>query len=122
MIKLCIMIKKCAYKAKFLSTFLLLSLKVLIRILHFLSAVLLCYMISFFYSTSMLALILLFLSSCSIVSDSLRPHGLQHTRFPCPSLSPRVWSNSCILSHSIDIFCNDYYLVLEVYVSNQIFI
>ena len=27
--------------------------------------------------------------SSSIVSDSLRPHGLQHTRFPCPSLSPR---------------------------------
>ena len=22
---------------------------------------------------------------CSVVSDSLRPHGLQHTRFPCPS-------------------------------------
>ena len=24
--------------------------------------------------------------SCSVVSDSLRPHGLQHTRLPCPSL------------------------------------
>ena len=33
--------------------------------------------------------------SCSVVSDSLRPHGLQHTRLPCPSLSPRVCSNSC---------------------------
>ena len=32
------------------------------------------------------------------MSDSLQPHGLQHTRFPCPSLSPRVWSNSCPLS------------------------
>ena len=29
---------------------------------------------------------------------SLRPHGLQHTRPPCPSLSPRVCSNSCPLS------------------------
>ena len=28
------------------------------------------------------------------MSDSLRPHGLQHTRLPCPSLSPRVCSNS----------------------------
>ena len=33
-------------------------------------------------------------------SDSLRPHGLQHTRLPCPSLSLRVCSNSCPLSHS----------------------
>ena len=31
---------------------------------------------------------LLFFSH-SVVSDSLRPHGLQHARFPCPSLSPR---------------------------------
>ena len=32
------------------------------------------------------------------MSDSLQPHWLQHTRFPCPSLSPRVCSNSCPLS------------------------
>ena len=35
------------------------------------------------------------LFSCSVVSDSLRPHGLRHARLPCPSLSPRVCSNSC---------------------------
>ena len=29
------------------------------------------------------------------MSDSLWPNGLQHARFPCPSLSPRVCSNSC---------------------------
>ena len=29
------------------------------------------------------------------VSDSLWPHGLQHTRPPCPSLVPGVYSNSC---------------------------
>ena len=34
----------------------------------------------------------------SFVSDSLRPHGLQHTRPPCPSPTPRVYSNSCPLS------------------------
>ena len=28
-----------------------------------------------------------------VVSDSLRPHGLQHTRLPGPSLSPGVYSN-----------------------------
>ena len=32
------------------------------------------------------------------MSDSLPPHGLQHTRLPCPSLSPGVYSNSCPLS------------------------
>ena len=36
--------------------------------------------------------------SHSVVSDSLGPHGLQHTRFPCPSLSPRVCSKSDPLS------------------------
>ena len=29
------------------------------------------------------------------MSDSLQLHGLQHTSLPCPSLSPRVCSNSC---------------------------
>ena len=31
----------------------------------------------------------------SVVSDSLRPHGPQHARPPCPSPSPGVCSNSC---------------------------
>ena len=33
--------------------------------------------------------------SPSVMSDSLRPHGLQHTRLPCPSPTPRACSNSC---------------------------
>ena len=28
------------------------------------------------------------------MSDSLRPHGLQHARLPCPSQTPRAYSNS----------------------------
>ena len=36
--------------------------------------------------------------SHSVVSDSLWPYELKHTRLPCPSLSPRVCSNSCPLS------------------------
>ena len=36
--------------------------------------------------------------SCLVMSDSLRPHGLQHTRAPCLSTTPRVYSNSCPLS------------------------
>ena len=33
--------------------------------------------------------------SCSVVSKSLWPHGLQHTKFLCPSPSPGACSNSC---------------------------
>ena len=36
--------------------------------------------------------------SCSFVSDSWWPHGLQHARPPCPSPTPGVYSNSCPLS------------------------
>ena len=36
--------------------------------------------------------------SCSVMSDSLWPHGLQHTRPPCPSPTPGVYSHSCPLS------------------------
>ena len=53
-----------------------------------------------FLSKSKLTLNIFWLSvsqfSCSVVSNSLRPHGLQHTRPPCPT--PRVYSNSCPLS------------------------
>ena len=42
----------------------------------------------------------LLLFSHQVVSDSLQPHGLQHTRSPHPSLPPGVYSNSCPLSHS----------------------
>ena len=37
------------------------------------------------------------LFSCSVMSNSLWPHGLQHARLPCPSLPPRACSNSCPL-------------------------
>ena len=36
--------------------------------------------------------------SHSVMSDSLRPHELQHARPPCPSPTPRVYSNPCPLS------------------------
>ena len=38
------------------------------------------------------------LFSCSDVSNSLRPHGLQHNRLPCLSPTPGAYSNSCPLS------------------------
>ena len=43
----------------------------------------------------------LLLSCCCSVTKScptLQPQWLQHNRFPCPSQSPRVYSNSCPLS------------------------
>ena len=36
--------------------------------------------------------------SHSVLSNSLWTHGLQHTRLPCPSLTPGAYSNSCRLS------------------------
>ena len=36
--------------------------------------------------------------SCSVVSNSLQPHGLQHTRPPCLSPTPGVYPNSSPLS------------------------
>ena len=36
--------------------------------------------------------------SCSVMSDSLRPHELQHSRLPCPSPTPGVHPNPCPLS------------------------
>ena len=52
----------------------------------------------FFFFSKHLGLILL-LFSCWVMSDSLQPHGLQHTRLPSPSPSPGTCSNSCPLSH-----------------------
>ena len=37
------------------------------------------------------------LFGCSVMFNSLWPYGPQHTRLPCPLLSPRVCSNSCPL-------------------------
>ena len=36
--------------------------------------------------------------SHSVLSESLQPHGLQHTRLLCLSLFLRIWSNPCPLS------------------------
>ena len=50
----------------------------------------------FMDKSKIIAIMLLF--SHSVMSDSLQPHGLQHTRLPCPSLSLRVRPNSCPLN------------------------
>ena len=43
-------------------------------------------------------IIAVFQFSHSVMSDSLRPHGLQHARLPCPSPTPGAYSSSCPLS------------------------
>ena len=40
--------------------------------------------------------------SCSVMSDSLQPHGMQHTRPPCPSPTPGAYSNS----HPLNQWCH----------------
>ena len=45
------------------------------------------------------ALVLLVQSSHSVLSDSLRPHGLQHTRLPRPSRTPRAHASEMLKCH-----------------------
>ena len=68
--------------------------------------------------------------SCSVMYDSLRTHGLQHTRLPYPSPTPRVHSNSfpspwwchpTILSSVIPFSSRIWYLLLESYLCGGIF-
>ena len=49
-------------------------------------------------STQKLSSVMSLQFSCSVVSNSLRPHEPQHARPPCPSPIPRVYPNSCPLS------------------------
>ena len=69
------------------------------------------------------------LFSHSVVSKSLQPHGMQHARLPCPSLSPRVCSNShplsqwCYLtissSATLFSFCLQSFPASESFFSNE---
>ena len=47
------------------------------------------------FDPTILFLGVLLLFSCSVMSDSLQPYGLQHSRIPCPSRTPGACSNSC---------------------------
>ena len=56
--------------------------------------------------------------SHSVMSDSLRPHGLQHTRPPCPSPTPGVYPNSCPLSrwcHPTISSCRSLHLLPSIF-------
>ena len=64
--------------------------------------------------------------SHSVVSNSLQPHGLQHTRPPCPSPTPGVYSNSCPLIESVMpsnhlILCHLLLLLPSIFPSIRVF-
>ena len=63
--------------------------------------------------------------SHSAVSNSLRPHGLQHTRPPCPSPTPRVYPNPCPLSRccypTVSSFCRPLLLLPSILPSIKVF-
>ena len=61
---------------------------------------------------------------CSAVSDSLRPHGLQHSRPPCPSPTPRVYSNSfseVVMPINHLILCCPLLLLPSIFLSIRVF-
>ena len=67
-----------------------------------------------------------FLFSCSIISDSLWPDGLQHSRLPCPSLSPRsllaqthVHESMVLYKHFI--LCRLLFLLPSIFPSIRVF-
>ena len=62
--------------------------------------------------------------SCSVMSNSSWPHGLQHTRPPCPSPTPRVYSNSCPLRrwcHPTISSCHPLLLQPSIFPSIRVF-
>ena len=61
--------------------------------------------------------------SCSVVSDSLRPHESQHTRPPCPSPTPEIYSNSfeSMMSSNHLILCRPLLIPPSIFPSIKVF-
>ena len=62
--------------------------------------------------------------SCSVVFESLRPHGLQHARPPCPSPTPGVYSNSrpeSVMPSNHLILCRPLLLLTSIFPSIRVF-
>ena len=59
------------------------------------------------------------------MSDSLWLHELEHTRPPCPSPTPRVYSNSCVIESVMPsnhlILCRPLLLLLSIFPSIRVF-
>ena len=65
------------------------------------------------------------LYSHSVMSDSFKPHGLQHPRLPCPSLSPGACSNSCpiksVMPSKYLVLCYLFLLLPSIFASISVF-
>ena len=61
--------------------------------------------------------------SCSVLSNSLWPHRLQHVRPPCPSPTPRVYSNSIesVMPSNHLILCHPLLLLPSIFLSIRVF-
>ena len=57
----------------------------------------------------------------SVVSDSLRPHGLQPARLPCPSPTPRVMSIASVMPSNHLILCRPLLLYPSIFPSIRVF-
>ena len=65
------------------------------------------------------------LFSCSIMSDSLWPHGLQHARLPCPSPSPsllKLMFIEFVMASSHLILCRPFLLLSSIFPSIRVFL
>ena len=69
--------------------------------------------------------------SCSIVSKSLQPHGLQHARLPCPSPTPRAcsdlrpssqWCHPTISSSVVPFSCLQSFPASRSFLMSQLFV
>ena len=59
--------------------------------------------------------------NCSVMSDSLRPHGLQNARLPCPSPTPRLYSNLKLMSIALVMPSNHLILCCPLFLPPSIF-
>ena len=76
---------------------------------------------SFFPTTHIFLWSLSVQFSCSVIFDSLWPHGLQHTRLPCPSPAPRACSNSCSLSRWCHPTISSFVLLPSIFSNIRVF-
>ena len=66
----------------------------------------------------------LILFSCSVMSNSLWPHGWGHASFPCLKPTPAAYSKSCPLTwwrHSNISYCHPLLLLTSIFTSIRVF-
>ena len=70
-------------------------------------------------------LVQMLLFTCSVISDSLQPHGLHHARIPCPSPTPGVYLDSrpveSMMPSNHPILCRPLLLLSSIFPSIRVF-